>query len=86
MPTKKGCPDCGSKDRRLIDKCVIYSHYYICNKCGLCDFSESRRLTEEENDKRLSDLMLRLNKNEEEVKRILERIEHAEEKKIKRTK
>ena len=71
---KRGCPKCGNLDRRLIDKCIIYDKYYICKKCGFCDFSRSKRLTDEENDRRLADLMLRLNKREDEIKRIIERI------------
>lgn len=54
------CPKCGSTDRELIDKCVIYDKYYICKnkKCGFCDFSKSKHLTKEENDARLKEIKI----------------------------
>jgi len=51
---EKKCPKCGSEDRRLIDTCIIYDKYYICKKCGYCDFSFSLTLSRKENKKRMS--------------------------------
>ena len=50
---EKICPKCGSEDRELIDTCIIYDKYYICKKCGCCDFSMSKTLTRKENKKRM---------------------------------
>ena len=69
------CPRCFSKNRELIDRCVIYDHYHICKNCGHCDFSHSKRLSKEENKERLRAVMLRLGQNEEEIRNVLEKME-----------
>lgn len=46
------CPKCGHKKARWVHTCIIYDEYFICEKCGLCDFSASKRLTPEEDEAR----------------------------------
>jgi predicted RNA-binding Zn-ribbon protein involved in translation (DUF1610 family) len=47
------CPKCHLSSMELIDKCIIYDKYYICRKCGYCDFSESIELSKAENERRV---------------------------------
>jgi len=58
---KKKCPRCEHKYMFLIDTCVIYDKYYICENCGYCDFRNSKKLSKEENKKRLKALGVRMN-------------------------
>lgn len=51
------CPICGSRRRRLINTCVLYDKYYVCKKCGHCDFSESRMLTPKQNLERMRGIL-----------------------------
>ena len=49
---KHKCPRCGHKKARLVATCITYDEYFICENCGHCDFSASKKLTPEENEKR----------------------------------
>ena len=59
---KKKCRGCGNPEMELVDKCIIYDKYYICPKCGLTDFRESKKMTHEESWKRLNKILKSIKK------------------------
>jgi hypothetical protein len=50
------CKECKYPKMYRIEGCIIYDKYYLCPHCGLCDFSNSRKLTKAENKEKFEKL------------------------------